>query len=761
MVFQAKQGVDVEKTVTDTQFKIATNSKLFSILSDSIYTRKIDAVIRELCCNAFDAQVEARQTRPFQITLPDTFAPEFRVRDFGSGLSDADMQMYTTYGESTKSGSNAYIGAFGIGAKSPFAYTNTFNVTSYHNGMARSYSMFVEQGVPRMTKLGEVPSDEPTGLDVFFSVASKDIDEFKERAIGICALMADKLEVLNVPDVWREMFRVELVKYNWKQAPYIGNGYMTSELEVDISCKQDVLNIIQGNVAYEMHLHEITEMLKYSLGVEYTRMVNQVNANFYIVGTLKVPNGTFVPHPSRERLTFDELTKASIKNIFEKIYKYYVIDSVDRVMDGVMSYYELHNRLKGYPKLVTGNPKITDFACPPRPGYMLDTMVIPIRNYGEWKKREFRCHQIVGNGENGNYRFRGVFQMTMTGELIERIYYSAKYPLAGDYRYRIIHDKQQAEIKKAILLSGKISQMFSSEDRATFVDVQNLPKLTPQELAAFKKNVAIQTGKNDRVTKEEVSYLVVDSSSGSNSIRLSQRTSNEVVDFAAKYPVYWVASNRRYEIELGKTVYKLKVKQDLHSLKQKVEFLFEHHRKVNNILQKDTVKFGIAVLPDNHELRDVLLNLCEALPVLIRQTVSDFMGTTYYTINKRDDDRLFAALVNDHRDLFMSMIAGSDAEPFFTSWLADGMPEFSNRIQRWSLPFCLLPDGDALRAEYQSDRNIRQTSMRKIYDELSEKGYPILGSFLWGSTDKKLVKDLILYLQEKNKVIVQIKKDGN
>ena len=41
MVFQAKQGADVEKTVADTQFKIATNSKLFSILSDSIYTRKI------------------------------------------------------------------------------------------------------------------------------------------------------------------------------------------------------------------------------------------------------------------------------------------------------------------------------------------------------------------------------------------------------------------------------------------------------------------------------------------------------------------------------------------------------------------------------------------------------------------------------------------------------------------------------------------------------------------------------------------------
>jgi hypothetical protein len=32
MVFQSKTGVDVERTVQNSQFKIATNSKIFSIL---------------------------------------------------------------------------------------------------------------------------------------------------------------------------------------------------------------------------------------------------------------------------------------------------------------------------------------------------------------------------------------------------------------------------------------------------------------------------------------------------------------------------------------------------------------------------------------------------------------------------------------------------------------------------------------------------------------------------------------------------------
>ena len=38
-------------------FKIKTTSKAFSILSDKLYSDKVSAVIRELCCNAYDSMV--------------------------------------------------------------------------------------------------------------------------------------------------------------------------------------------------------------------------------------------------------------------------------------------------------------------------------------------------------------------------------------------------------------------------------------------------------------------------------------------------------------------------------------------------------------------------------------------------------------------------------------------------------------------------------------------------------------------------------
>jgi len=654
MVFQAHSGVDVEKTVTDTEFKIATNSKLFSILSDSIYTQKIDAVIRELCCNAFDAHVEARQDRPFQVTLPDEFMPEFRVRDFGLGLCESDMQMYTTYGESTKSKSNAYIGAFGIGAKSPFAYTNTFNVTSYHGGMARSYSMFVEHGTPRMTLLGEIPSDDPSGLEVFFSVAAKDIDEFRTKTIRICALMPNSLEVLNVPDIWREQFRLEIAKYRWNPAPHIGDGYMTSGLEVDINCKQDVLNIVQGNVAYEMHLHEISDMLKFSLGADYDKIKNYAGASFYIAGTLKVPNGTFVPHPSRERLTFDEITKETIKTIFSRILKNMITDAVDQTLSDVKSYYDLHIRLKGHSRLIAHNPRIKEFECGKPPSSQIDTRVSPVRNYDDWRRSSFACIQVMG--EDKNFRFRSISQMSMYGDHIDRIYYSEKYPLSQEYRYRIICDKQKAESKNSIILTGKNSRLFTDRDIALFVDVQSLPKLTPQELAVYKKKTSVTASGGPRVTKEEVSFLNI---GPHPSAHLYQETTDEILDFASKNPVYWVGSNLRYEFEFGGTTYKLKTLTALRSFADNISFFFEHYRKTNNIPKQDTVKIGVAVLPDGHELRDSLPCLVETLQEAIRQVVDGFMGETFYEYNGayyyNDEDDLLKVLMAKRPDLLTEL----------------------------------------------------------------------------------------------------------
>src|ERR1039458_6151032 len=69
------------------KFGIAQTPEAFHILSDGLYNDKILAIIRELCCNAYDAHAAAgKKDVPFELHLPTYFEPEFKVKDNGTGL---------------------------------------------------------------------------------------------------------------------------------------------------------------------------------------------------------------------------------------------------------------------------------------------------------------------------------------------------------------------------------------------------------------------------------------------------------------------------------------------------------------------------------------------------------------------------------------------------------------------------------------------------------------------------------------------------
>jgi HSP90 family molecular chaperone len=95
------------------EFRIRNSAKAFNILSSGLYANKIRAIIRELSCNAVDSHVAAgRSGTPFDVHLPNTLEPHFSIRDYGTGLSHEQVKnIYTTYFESTKTDSNAFIGA--------------------------------------------------------------------------------------------------------------------------------------------------------------------------------------------------------------------------------------------------------------------------------------------------------------------------------------------------------------------------------------------------------------------------------------------------------------------------------------------------------------------------------------------------------------------------------------------------------------------------------------------------------------------------
>ena len=167
------------------EFRIRNSAKAFNILSSGLYANKIRAIIRELSCNAVDSHIAAgKQDTPFDVHLPNQLEPWFAIRDYGTGLTHEQVtNIYTTYFESTKTGSNDYIGALGLGSKSPFSYTDNFTVTAIKDGVKGIYSAFInEQGVPSIAKMAEEETTDPAGVEVKFSVNdqwdySKFVDE--------------------------------------------------------------------------------------------------------------------------------------------------------------------------------------------------------------------------------------------------------------------------------------------------------------------------------------------------------------------------------------------------------------------------------------------------------------------------------------------------------------------------------------------------------------------------------------------------------
>jgi hypothetical protein len=119
------------------------------------------------------------------VHLRSTFEPWFSIRDYGTGLNHEQVSsIYTTYFESTKTNSNDFIGALGLGSKSPFSYTDNFTVTAIKDGVKGIYTAFInDSGVPSIALMTSEKTTEANGVEIKFSVNERyDFDKFRQEA---------------------------------------------------------------------------------------------------------------------------------------------------------------------------------------------------------------------------------------------------------------------------------------------------------------------------------------------------------------------------------------------------------------------------------------------------------------------------------------------------------------------------------------------------------------------------------------------------
>jgi len=169
------------------EFDIGSKEMVISLIRENIYKEPLLAFIREVAANARDANREVGFHKvPVKITLPNGFDNSIRIRDCGPGLSPERMKIYRGYGLSTKRDSNLQTGGFGLGAKSPFSYTEEFTIssTTLEEGKKVKRTYFaVKEGTGSTNLVDEVLVNDPleiTGTEISVPVKKNDFYRVKD-----------------------------------------------------------------------------------------------------------------------------------------------------------------------------------------------------------------------------------------------------------------------------------------------------------------------------------------------------------------------------------------------------------------------------------------------------------------------------------------------------------------------------------------------------------------------------------------------------
>mgnify|MGYP000881458491 CR=1 FL=1 len=305
-----------------TAFTIELNATTFEILSRDLYKNPIKAIVRELCCNAIDSHKRAGNDAPFDIHLPTIEEPYLTVQDYGTGLSCEGMGfLYTGYFKSDKRGTNDEIGGKGLGSKTPLAYTDTFSVVSCYNGKKHAYAVHKNaEGLPTLTHIYSVPTDEPNGLNVTLAVAEKDIYKFITEAKNILPWMPYRISNMLLSTTIHK-----------PTALFATGSFKLLNLE-NCPVPRGTAHILMGNVIYPIDINPMHYDYKKDRVLEGTGLV------------IELPIGSIDVTAGRDELLYSEKTLTALKEQLNQAYEW-IIHTIEQEVGKQPSLFYAQKRL--------------------------------------------------------------------------------------------------------------------------------------------------------------------------------------------------------------------------------------------------------------------------------------------------------------------------------------------------------------------------------------------------------------------------------
>lgn len=268
-------------------FSIDTsNHFIFDLLRSKIYENPIKAICREVSCNARDANRSVgKGDIPIEITVPSHNNLSLIIKDCGPGISPYLIEnIFIKYAASTKRDDNTQTGGFGLGAKTPFAYTDSFTVITVFDKIKYQYLCFIDE-----TKKGKISlidsheTEEQTGTTVIVPVNTKDISSFHAGVVDSVRYW----DILPICNINLEKQEFILKNDNWAIAD---------------SSYYEKFNIVVDGIGYNASSY-------YSPILDYKKLIL-----FFNIGEVSIS-------PNRESIHFDDNTKNVVSDKVQKALK--------------------------------------------------------------------------------------------------------------------------------------------------------------------------------------------------------------------------------------------------------------------------------------------------------------------------------------------------------------------------------------------------------------------------------------------------------
>lgn len=260
--------------------KISDQIFIKKIISDNLYSDKIGSLIRETVSNAVDSVNMANSDKPVHVDLSRNDKGDyiFSVKDYGLGMSVEKYEKnFVNYGDSDKRDTNVGMGMWGLGSKSPFAYTKQFYVDSCKDGVIFKSIQYQD-------------SDGDYKYDIYYKEQT-DLENFTEVKVPV------KSE-----DTYK--FRNACIQ----QLKYIPNIYFSG----DLSILND--DRIEEHKYFYFHSKCTTTEIVVG-GIKYD-LPRDFRTNGVRIG-LKFKIGELRPTPSRESIEWDDNQLNLLKDRYE------------------------------------------------------------------------------------------------------------------------------------------------------------------------------------------------------------------------------------------------------------------------------------------------------------------------------------------------------------------------------------------------------------------------------------------------------------